>query len=374
MHTLPRSYTPHRPSNLSSSSSSPASSPHPHAPSSDLPSSPTTSSFYRTPQPPRTHKSRHSSRPSSSSFFPSSSSLSLSLNTSARLAALSSAHVARSRAARASLSASRRDEEGTVGADEPGGWTAQGEWEEFDDEERARLEVEMMKARREWRWECKRREEEAEEEMGVLEEEENEEESGEEPPLDILYEDLDPSLSLPSPSLFPPRLPSLPSAAGSESLSEPPEDSDMDGGGGEYGESQESQDSSAGGSREEWGEEEKQERLREFDEALVGAQCPACGKGRVGPNGQGGAACRVGEPAGGMGKSRQEAAEGGQGCGWRIDSSVTGPLREAFAAHYPPPSRYASPSAPHLPLLHHTPFTGTLVLCSQPGCEEQFAV
>ncbi|GAA5826670.1 hypothetical protein JCM11251_002847 [Rhodosporidiobolus azoricus] len=374
-----RTYAPHRPSLLSSSPSYSASTGHPPLPHlpSDTPSSPTTSSFYRAPlastssaaRPTgRAYKSRASSR--KASLVPPSSSpsagpsISTSTSTSARLFALSASHAARVRSLASTRSTSLSAFSSGL-ADEPGGWTGTGEWEEFTAEEQAELEVEMLKARREFRWEMRRREEEAEE-NGFLDVQAGDDamegqEEEEEPPLDLLYDDLDPSLlSLPSPSLIPPRLPSLTSDAGSG----PPStcssiagggDSDMDD---DWGESldRDSAFSAAGPA------EPTDEALRAFDGALLGAPCPACGvTGRtVQPDSAGGARCSSPSSAGGG----EEA-----GCGWAIPGEVMHPLRRAFASH----SSTSLHSAAHLPLLHHTPFTGTLVLCSAPGCEEQFA-
>lgn len=57
--------------------------------------------------------------------------------------------------------------------DEPGGWV-DGEWEEFDDDEKVGLELEMRKARREFEWRQRKLDELASEQGFLLEEEEPE--------------------------------------------------------------------------------------------------------------------------------------------------------------------------------------------------------
>ncbi|GAA6010484.1 hypothetical protein JCM10207_001327 [Rhodosporidiobolus poonsookiae] len=351
------SYAPYAPSALSSS-------PLPsRPPSSDTPSSPTTSSFYRPPStsrrpPAREYKPQSSARSrlpfstshSSPSLSPSAASSTLS--TTARLAALSAAHSARLR----SRPPRSLPPDAVEGPDEPGGYNALGEWEEFDPDEQARLEVEMMQARKEARWRDRRRDEEAEElGLDLLEEEEEEEEDEgmdqEEPPPDVLYSAPPTPFppSLPSPSLFPPRLPSLASDAGSSHASA--EDSDMDLAG-EQGESQESAFSASAPSA-----AERDEALQAFDAALLGAECPSCHAGRVAGDGQGGARCA----------GQRDGEGGGGGCGWGIEGGVMHPLRQVFVGHIPPHS-----TAAHRPLITHTPFTGTLVLCAAEGCDESF--
>ncbi|GAA5917190.1 hypothetical protein JCM6882_000547 [Rhodosporidiobolus microsporus] len=438
----PNPYAPHRPSLLSSS---PSHSHSPQHPSSDTPSSPTTSSFYRGGVAPssssgsgstvrpagRAYKSRASSRrslalPSSSSPSAAAASTSTSTSTSARLFALSASHAARVRSLASTRQSFPSSSAAAGVADEPGGWTPSGEWEEFTPEEQAQLEVEMMRARREFKWEWRRREEEAEE-RGFLDVDfdVDEEERGEEgaddgmdgdedqPPLDLLYLDHDPSLFLPSPSLFPPRLPSLTSDAGSgppssaASSSVAGGDSDMDDldatGVDEAEEAEaafESQDSLTSNSHRPSSlmVEPSDASLRAFDAALLGAACPACSanassssssfapspgrrRGRtVQPDGGGGATCAPSAAEASAGEVREaeggaagQEAEEGAGCGWSIPPEVMHPLRLAFAAHASSGSDPHPQQQAHLPLLHHTPFTGTLVLCSSPGCGDQFA-
>lgn len=49
--------------------------------------------------------------------------------------------------------------------DEPGGWTRDGQWEEFDQYERERLEIEMINERKEWKYRMRLQEEMAEDNM-----------------------------------------------------------------------------------------------------------------------------------------------------------------------------------------------------------------
>ncbi|BGP19603.1 hypothetical protein JCM10213v2_007698 [Rhodosporidiobolus nylandii] len=328
MQPYPIASTSHHP--FSPSPFNPSSSPRPPSSDPGAPSSPTTSSFYRASpstgaRPPhRAYKSHTSSRRRES--LPSSpAAQSSSLSTSARLAALSAAH-----AARAKARPRRSIDEAGGGPDEPGGWTARGEWEEFTREEEARLEVEMMRARREYRWEQRMKGEEAEEAfLGMLEEDEDE---GEEPPPDVLnsqppsptfpFPNDDAFLSLPSPSLIPPRLPSLASDPGSSSAPSDSElDADMD-----LGESQDSQSSLSAPPRQDPGGE--QPALQAFDEALLGAQCPACkAEGAVQGDGKGGARCAA------AGAGEMASSRGAAGCGWGIDPGVMEPLRTGWVRH-----------------------------------------
>ena len=64
--------------------------------------------------------------------------------------------------------------------DEPGGWV-DGEWEEFDDDEKVGLELEMRKARREFEWRQRKLDELASEQGFPLEEEEPEDDMMTEP-------------------------------------------------------------------------------------------------------------------------------------------------------------------------------------------------
>ncbi|GAA5973009.1 hypothetical protein JCM11641_000361 [Rhodosporidiobolus odoratus] len=427
MQPLLPSYRPFAPSHLSHSSS-PQPQPQPHAhPSSDqsTPSSPTTTSFYHSrsrPPPLRTYKPAshsHSSRrslPSSSPFppvpSPSTSASSSSLSTTARLhaATLTSSLTSRSKSRLSALAASRQTlEPGQTAPDEPGGWNARGEWEEWTEEEETRLELEMRRGRREEKWRDRLRGEEADELAWAPEAEElgqdgdseqavEEEEEGtqpvpfshlrvsflflvltvssislplslrssvplslspacqlSEPPLDILYSPTSDFLSLPSPSDLPPRLPSLVSDPGDSTDT----DIDMRDSPGSQGSQSSAKSVHANALL---SDEDQQRELEVFDAALLGADCPQCTSSSDGfvvrADGHGGAACA---PSGG---GQSEA--GGGGCGWHIESEVMGFLRRGWVKH-------GLPTNSHLPLLAHTPFTGTLVLCQKPGCDESFA-
>ena len=192
-------YAPFLPSPLSVSSSS-----SPPSPSSDpmLPSSPTPTSAadrerererananpraaaYKsqlsTRRPPP-HPSASSSSSNSSSPTPFGSSPSA-LSTRTRRAAQENSRAARIQVLR------RHSSRGlpllTTGDggvwDEPGGWV-DGEWEEFDDDEKVGLELEMRKARREFEWRQRKLDEQASEQGFPLEEEEPEDDMMTEP-------------------------------------------------------------------------------------------------------------------------------------------------------------------------------------------------
>lgn len=169
-------YAPYQSSRLASSPSA-AFDPGPAsvASSSDVPSSPSTASFYglhhstqapsstcRNTSRPRLYKSQSSHRTSSAR------------NTFARDSPSSSpshAHVAnpfRSIHENARLQRSRRASAqrdltaaSVLVPDEPGGWTRDGHWEEFDEYEKERLELEMLKERKEYKWQMKIKDEQA---------------------------------------------------------------------------------------------------------------------------------------------------------------------------------------------------------------------
>jgi hypothetical protein len=161
--------------------------------------------------------------------------------------------------------------------------------------------------------------------------------SSTEPPLDILYEDLDPSLTFPSSSLCPPCLPSLASAATSPGSSSAalsaPEDSDMD----YAGESQESNTSSLFSSTRPSNpppidDAAFKARLEAFDGAVLGSCCPACNAPvAVLHDGEGGASCAMWK-GGAAAEARGEVDEEMR-CLWGITKDVMGPLRRAFAGH-----------------------------------------
>ncbi|BGP42942.1 hypothetical protein JCM10449v2_006957 [Rhodotorula kratochvilovae] len=339
---LPLSHAPAVSSRLASSSSpsrGPLCAAHPSS-DSQLPSSPTTSAFYRPasalrPPPGRVYKPTTSTRRASLAGP----------GSSPAAAAASSLRAAQENARRA-RARPRALQAGEGAPDGPGGWGADGEWEEWDEEELARLEAEVRKERRRWEWEMRVREEQAREEGRLVDpdledpREREEEMLVEEPPLDILYaEDDDP---LPSPALYPSstrRLPSLTSAPGSSAssagaLSEPEpdgdEDSDMDLG----------LPPSA----------HREDDLAAFSAALRSAPCPAC----------------AAAPPGALHLSDAEGLRCAA-CGWGIPPSVLAPLAGAFVSHG---------AEGHTPLLSWTRFTGTVVLCGAAaggGCDEQFA-
>jgi len=146
-------YAPFQPSLLSS--------PHPHPSSSDLPSSPTTSSFYQqaplTSLPrstsstrPRLHKSQSSTRTNSvRNQFSSSPSTTAPPNPFRQVH--ENARLQRAKESRVSTRDLGKGETSLI-PDEPGGWTKEGEWEEFDPYEREKLELEMIRERKEWKY------------------------------------------------------------------------------------------------------------------------------------------------------------------------------------------------------------------------------
>ncbi|GAA5929315.1 hypothetical protein JCM1841_000803 [Sporobolomyces salmonicolor] len=326
-------------SRLASSRS--AASPHPS--SSDAPSSPTTSSFYSSSTRgtasslnsattrPRLYKSQSSTRPSSartglvgpSSTSPSSASTSNPL----RGAAHENLRLLRARRPRPSVGTAR-DLSAAAGApDEPGGWSPRGDWEEFDDDEKEELEIEMIKARREWKWRQRLAEEQADEvRVDPDEEDDGMHEDEQEPPLDVLSE-IDYALPSPHPSL-----PSLASSIhGSPSLdplSLPSPFSEPD-----------TLDSPMYASF-----EPSQEALQAFEQTLLASTCPACGTDGAICGDETGAKC--------------------SGCGWGIQADVLTPLEAAFARH-------GDHQQGHLPLFSYTVFTDTIVFCK--ACDEQFA-
>lgn len=207
--------------------------------------------------------------------------------------------------------------------DEPGGFNRGGDWEEYDEDELMRLEIEMRKDRRRWEWEGKMKEEWAREEGLIVEEEPedagmtdegtlrasstshaarltNVEFGTAEPPLDVQYEDGPLAYSaLPSPTVFPPRLPSLASdpgdSASSAALSPTSEDFPM--------ESAPLPSLSSADDRD------------AFEGALRATiACPAC------------------KAEGGVSLSAEAGMRCGA-CGWGINPEVLRPLAEAFIAH-----------------------------------------
>ncbi|GAA6004421.1 uncharacterized protein JCM10292_007059 [Rhodotorula paludigena] len=337
-HAHARAHAPLQPSRLALSSSSPLR----PAPSSDsaLPSSPTTTSFYRAPPPGRAYKSQSSSRrlalpppPPASSSSPSS----LRARAAHESARLSRAHAR-------SLARARAGTDADALPDAPGGWTAHGEWEEYDAHELAQLEVEVRRERRRWEWERRVAADEAGDEgRFVLPDEVDQlvdDDNGQEPPLDVLYDDLDPSLSLPSP-LHVPRLPSLTSAASSSSSE--PDDLDEEGEDSAMSTGADAADAHLASAS----------SARAFELALLAAPCPACGAS--------GGSIRASAAAAAPGS--QAGARCAQ-CGWGIAAGLLHPLIAAFAAH-------GDVERGHAPVFSYTPFTGTLVFCA--GCDEQYA-
>lgn len=166
-------YAPFQPSRLASSPSNSLQLP-PAPSSSDLPSSPTTASFYnaspsnitssmsRNTSRPRLYKSQSSNRNSSArntsvSRVSPSSSPSASTITNPFRSIHENARLQRSKQAQAQRDLSKN----SLIPDEPGGWTKDGEWEEFDHFEREKLELEMLKERKEWKWQMRLKEEQA---------------------------------------------------------------------------------------------------------------------------------------------------------------------------------------------------------------------
>ncbi|BGP27208.1 hypothetical protein Rt10032_c12g4770 [Rhodotorula toruloides] len=325
------SYAPLRPSRLNSSPSS--SSLHPSS-DGQPPSSPTTSSFYTTAcARAGSYKARESvrvARPADAGSSSPTSSSALALSTRR------AAHENARQAARAQLFPPRSLGSTALSLvpDEPGGFNRGGDWEEYDKDELMWLEIEMRKDRRRWEWEGRMKEEWAREEGLIVEEEP--EDAGmteEEPPLDVQYEDgLLTYSALPSPTTFPPRLPSLASdpgdSASSAAASPTAEDFSMQSASHPSYPSAHDRDA--------------------FELALRKVKaCPACkAEGKVRLSAEAGMRCGS--------------------CGWGIHPEVLRPLEEAFVSH-------GSASQGHLPIVTHTPFTDTIVFCARSGCDEQFA-
>ncbi|GAA5937262.1 hypothetical protein JCM3775_001595 [Rhodotorula graminis] len=320
-------------------------------PSSDsqLPSSPTTSSFYRPsslsrPPPGRAYKSTSSARRSLGGGIGAHGPTSSPSGPSASLrAAQENARRARARP--------RALEAGEGAPDGPGGWGADGEWEEWDADELARLDAEVRKERRRWEWDMREREERARDEGRLVDLDledpsaEDDEMRGEEPPDDLLFDDE----LLPSPALYPPqsrRLPSLTSAPASSASSaadylsdpdldlEPDPDPDLD--------------MDLGGAL------PPTDDLPAFSAALLAAPCPACAATPTSPTPT--APLTLDETHGLACKA----------CGWSIPVEVLEPLARAFTSH-------GSAAAGHAPILSWTRFTGNIVFCAERGCDEQFA-
>ncbi|GAA5984659.1 hypothetical protein JCM10908_003446 [Rhodotorula pacifica] len=375
-------YSPFVPSPLSSSASASAfsSPPPPQHPlyamhhddetdalSSDpmLPSSPTPKSVserakprLHAPPPPPGRAASYKSRVSTRRIYPGSanttsssspamlSSSPTSLSSQTRRAAQENSRVARMQYLRRHSSRDVPLVGQFVGPDEPGGWV-DGEWEEFDEEEKMRLELEMKKAKKEFEWRQRRLDELASE-QGFLPEEEEEEltaedqDMEEEPPLDVLLDDDPPP---PSPSHFAgiPYVPDVDSAPNAESTTSNPLS--------RHSPAQASARASSAPSS-----SPSNDDLAAFDAALISSPfCPACGA--------------TNSPLGGHSTVglRCTGSDGQSGCGWGIEMSVLAPLRAAFAAH-------GSYREGHRPLLSYTPFTGTIVLCAVPDCDEQYGV
>lgn len=73
-------------------------------------------------------------------------------------------------------------------------------------------------------------------------------------------------------------------------------------------------------------------RLAEFDSAILGASCPACGAvNGVVANEQGGASCAMG--LGGEGGADTGEVSARPLCHWEIPRDVMEPLRRTFAGH-----------------------------------------
>lgn len=334
-------YAPFLPSPLSISSSS---SPPPQPPSSDpmLPSSPTpksaparTGERQRTKDNPRAaaYKSQLSTRrppPHSSASSSSSSSSPTPFGSSPSALSNRTRRTAQENSRAARIQVLQRHSSrglpllttlgGDVGGevrDEPGGWV-DGEWEEFDDDEKVGLELEMRKARREFEWRQRKLDELASEQGFPLEEEPEDDmmEPGKlildlaipalevkcrpdrcaaipaEPPLDVLLEDEPPLHSLPEHY-----------ASATEDIGSSPLAGVGSGG------------KEVGGYAE--------DDLAAFDHALVSSPfCPACGA--------------TDSPLGGdanVGLRCTGQRNGQPGCGWGIEMPVLAPLRQAFAAH-----------------------------------------
>ncbi|GAA5900846.1 uncharacterized protein JCM6883_004675 [Sporobolomyces salmoneus] len=325
--------------------------------SSDVPSSPTTASFYNNPSPgniggssilrttttsrPRLYKSQSSHRNSSarntthhshSQRDGPSSSPSHTAITHPFRSIHEQARLQRSKQAKLQRELSNP----SLVPDEPGGWTRDGEWEEFDQYEKERLEFEMMRERKEWKWEMKLKDQQA---SDALVDPDDEEFEGEE-----MQEDYE----APLPSSFDPsaaRIPSLASSVSSSphfppTYSRPPSPNyDMD--------LQADDDvSMLNSSPQRSGTGYDRTRsIRTFEDTLLATTCPACAQaGTIRGDEVIGAKC--------------------QKCEWGIGADILRPLELAFASH-------GDAVRGHLPLFSYTVFTGTLVFCQ--ACDEQFA-
>ncbi|TNY22612.1 hypothetical protein DMC30DRAFT_391615 [Rhodotorula diobovata] len=296
-----------------SSSSSPCRGHHPPSSDAQLPSSPTTTSFYaraRPAPPTRAYKSHASARrPSLAPSGPGSSPSSSGPRSASLRAAQENA-----RRARATVRPARALAPGEGEPDGPGGWGADGQWHEWDDDEMARLESEVRRDRKRWEWEMREREERARDEGRLVDpdllrgdEDEDGDDAmlGEEPPSDVLFDDDDGDDDvhgpLPSPALYPPstrRLPSLTSApsssasAASSTCGDP--DSEMD--------ALPRPDPTP-------------RNLAAFSSCLLASPCPACGSapGALALSEEAGLACAA--------------------CRWAIPAAVVEPLARAFTFH-----------------------------------------
>ncbi|GAA5943807.1 uncharacterized protein JCM15063_006502 [Sporobolomyces koalae] len=310
------------------------------APSSDLPSSPTTASFYtrtpareassisRTTTRPRLYKSHSSSRTSTAreQLHRSSSPSTTSTTTNPFRAIHEAARLERLKQARP-----RRDLVPTLTSavipDEPGGWTPDGEWEEFDELEKERLELEMLDEKKRWKSNLRLKQEQAEDAM--LDPEDEFDLDEEEPPPDVLSE-YEPPLPSPLDPTTVTTLPSLASSISSSPLLAPSSlllESDVS----------MSQHVLPDPVR-------TRNSILAFEAALIATPCPACTARDTIRGDETGARCTT--------------------CGWGIQAETLGPLELAFAQH-------GDAESGHVPVFSYTPFTDTLVLCQ--ACEEQFA-
>ncbi|KAL8278211.1 hypothetical protein RQP46_009384 [Phenoliferia psychrophenolica] len=290
----------------------------PSDPSSDAPSSPTTSSFYTTRErerePHRAHKSTSSSRRRQSSTASSSSPTKSSLRTRT----LENARLARATTQKARV----LDPDDAAGAAfgasgqwEHGGPNADGEWELYSEEEERILEKRAERDAKRWADEVQDRED------NVMIEEEEDEEEEEEPPSDFDAIDA-PSWALPDapgPPLDPPsssQLGDMDMDASSPFSATPRPDLPTT-------------------------------VAHHFETTLLASPCPSC---------------RASESLG-VDQTLFRCSR----CTWSVEEPAIRAVESEWITH----ALVASSPASHLPLLSWTPYTGTLILCD--SCEEQFA-
>ncbi|KAK4057467.1 hypothetical protein OIO90_001536 [Microbotryomycetes sp. JL221] len=218
-------------------------------------------------------------------------------------------------------------------ASEPGALNKEGEWEEWTDQEDFLIGLEVMRARREWRARHESLlpssdfdEADIDDAINAFQDDTVPEEP--EPPEDVF--DTTPPANTP----IVPYLPLLavdPGGSSQHTASAPSQATNA---------SMEL-DSTARGSR-----EPTSESCRAFEQAILATDCPNCSTRAALAGDVNGLRC--------------------QQCGWNVPVDVMRATQVSFAAHHG--GDYVS----HLPLLHFSPYMGTLVSCS--ACEEEYGL